>query len=804
MARLKDSTRGINQKRLRFRSLRRKLLRDLWHLRGQILAIALVVACGVASFVTMRSTYDSLLATQNEYYSKYRFSNIFSGLKRAPMSLANEVRSISGVAVAQTRVVGEVAVDLPDIVEPAHCRIVSIPLHQKPILNDLHFLRGRYPDPSKGDEIIVSGAFAEANNFVTGDSISAILNGRWTKLRIVGIALSPEYVYEIRPGDVFPDNKRFGVIWMSEKSVAAAFQMEGAFNDLVLTTSPDADVDQLITDLDNLLEPYGGYGAYERAEHLSHRFVSNEIMQQEVFGTAIPVIFLGVTAFLLHLVLSRLVGTQRDQIAVLKAFGYSNRAVGWHYLQMAIAAVVGGVILGIGLGIWLGSELTELYAFFLHFPILKYELNLSVIVVSFLISFGAAAFGALAAVRRAVTLPPAEAMRPEAPPNFEGGLFEKAGFKKFLSAEVRIIVRSILRQRLKASLSVLGISASIALLFVGFYFFDAINRIIEVQFYHTVREDAGLTFSRPLSGDVRFEVQNLPNVRRVEVFRAVPARIRFGHRSRRVGVLGLESGGSLRQIVDKDFVVKPLPPEGIVLTKFLADMLGAKAGDILTIDVKEGSRPVRKIELVETIDELMGLNAYMDIRALNRMMREEDSVSGAFISVDPVGETELYADLKELPNVATVSLPRAALKSFNDTFAENIGTSTFVLVIFASVIAFGVIYNGARITLSERGREFASLRVLGFTQTEIAIMLLGEQAILTFAAVPVGFFFGVILSGLMNSAVDVELVRLPVVFSRQTFVFSFLIVLATALLSGLLVAWRLRNLDLIEVLKTRE
>lgn len=793
-----------NKKAWQFSSLQRKLLRDLIHLRGQIFAIALVVACGVASFVAMRSTYDSLLATQNEYYSAYRFADIFVNLKRAPDSIKKSIGEISGVSSVQTRVSGTVTADLPDITEPAQCKIVSIPERKTVMLNDLHFLRGRYIEPNASEEIIISGAFADANNFNPGDFLTVILNGRRKKLRIVGVALSPEYVYEIRPGDIFPDNKRFGVIWMNEKAVAAAFEMQSAFNDAAISLTPSADAEQVIADLDRMLEPYGGAGAYLRSEQLSNRFVSNEIRQQEVFGTALPAIFLLVTAFLLHLVLSRLVGTQRDQIAVLKAFGYDNRTVGSHYLQLAIMAVSGGVLAGITLGAWLGSQMTQLYTEFFNFPILRYELCFSVVLISFLISFGAAAFGALAAVRRAVNLPPAEAMRPESPPNFQTEIFEKINLKKYFSSEVRMIFRNLSRQPIKALMSVFGIALSVALLFVGFYFFDAVERIIQVQFYHATREDAEISFVKPLSGNARYEIADLPSVRNVEVFRAVPARLRFGHRSRRVSLLGLEKSGTLRRIVDKNFQTASLPPDGIVLTKYLADLLGAAVGDKIIVEVKEGERPTREIEVTGTIEELVGLNAYMDLNVLHRLMREEDAVSGAFLSVDETNADVLYAKLKKLPNVAAVSLPKNALRSFQETFAQNIGTSTFILVAFASVISFGVIYNGARITLSERGREFASLRVLGFTQREIAVMLLGEQAVLTLGAIPVGYVFGIFLSGLMNAAVDAELMRLPLVFSAKTFVYSFLIVIVTAVLSGLLVAWRLGNLDLIEVLKTRE
>ena len=785
-------------------ALGKKLFRDLVHLRGQIFAIALVVACGVASFVAMRSTYDSLLASQGEYYAAYRFADVFTQLKRAPQTLSRQLKDIPGVASVQTRVTGEVTVDLPDLNEPAQCRLVSIPAEKAPMLNDLFFLRGRYIEADRADEIVVSGAFADANRLDPGDSLNVILNGRRTALRIVGVALSPEYVYEIRPGDIFPDNRRFGVIWMNEREVAAAFDMEGAFNDAALTLAPDADAEQVLTELDRRLENYGGTGAFQRSEQLSDRFVSNEIRQQRIFGTALPAIFLSVTAFLLHLVLSRLVGTERDQIAVLKAFGYENRAVGWHYLKLALAAVAGGVALGVAGGAWLGAAMTELYTEFFHFPVLRYELRFSVVFISLAISFGAAALGALAAVKKAVELPPAEAMRPESPPDFRRGFLEKIELRKYFPAEWRMIFRNLSRRYVKALVSVVGIALSVALLFVGFYFFDAVDRIVEVQFYHAQREDAEITFTQPLAGAVRYELARLPAVRRVEMFRAVPARLRSGHRSRRVALLGLEAGGELRKIVDEHFETKRLPPDGIVLTRHLADLLGVAAGDSLIVEVKEGARPVREIKVAATVDELLGLNAYLDIGALNRLLREEGTVSGAFLAVDDAGAERLYARLKKMPRVATVSLPKTALKSFNETFAENIGRSTFILIIFAAVITFGVIYNGARIALSERGREFASLRVLGFTQREIAVILLGEQALLTLPAIPVGFLFGFLLSGLMNAAVDVELMRLPIVFSARTFIVSFFIVVLTAVLSGALVAWRLRNLDLIEVLKTRE
>ncbi|HSI88026.1 MAG TPA: FtsX-like permease family protein [Pyrinomonadaceae bacterium] len=785
------------------KAIDRKMVRDLWHLRGQAIATAIVVACGVATFVSMRSTYESLLSSRDSYYSLYRFADVFGSLKRAPESVAAEIAAVPGVAQVQTRVASVVTLDLPGLVEPAQGRLVSVAENIDDPLNDLFLIRGRQLERG-ADEVIISGAFADANSLNPGDSLRAVMNGRLRQLEIVGVALSPEYIYEIRPGDIFPDNRRFGVLWMNRRSVAAVFQMDNAFNDLTLTLAPEGSEGSVIEAVDRILAPYGGFGAYGRSDQTSHRFVSNELDELRVFGTFLPAIFLGVTAFLLHLVLSRLVNVEREQIGLLKAFGYSNRDVGLHYLKLAVAAIIGGIVLGILLGAWIGTAMNSLYGEYFHFPIVEFTISLSVILWSFVISIGAAAVGAASAVRRAVALPPAEAMRPEPPASFKAGFLESSGVKNLLSAEWRIIARNLARHPVKALLSAFGISLSIGLLFVGFYFFDAIFRILDVQFQQIQREDAEVTFIEPRPGRVQMDLARIPGVGRVETYRVVPAILRFGSHSRRTAVMGLSNSAELRRVVDKDLNVLRLPPEGVVLGRTIADSLGVSQGDVITIEITEGARPVREAVVTQVVDELLGLGTYMEISALNRFMREGDTVSGAYLQVDKDREAGLYSRLKSMPGVAGVSLPDAAEASFNDTIARTIGTMSFLLVGFACVIAFGVVYNGARIALAERGRELASLRVLGFTRREIGKMLLGEQAVLTLLAIPMGWAVGLLTAWSVTRMVDAEIVRLPLIVSARTFMASALIVAGAAVISGLLVAWRIRHMDLIAVLKTRE
>ena len=785
-------------------ALHRKLWRDLFHLRGQVVAISLVVACGVATVVTTRTAYDSLVLSQTAYYTAYRFADIFAHLKRAPDALTAAIARIPGVAAVLARVVFDVTLDVPGLEEPATGRLISIPERRTPLLNDLYIRHGRYIEPGRRDEVLVSEAFAQANRLQVGDTLGAILNGRWERLRIVGVALSPEYVYEIRGTEVFPDNKRFGVLWMSRQAMGPAFDMEGGFNDVALSLAPGAVAPEVITQLDRLLERYGGLGAYGRSEQISARFLADEIAQNRVSGTIMPAIFLGVAAFLLNIVLSRLVSTQRDQIAVLKAFGYPSWTVAVHYLQFALVAVLAGAVLGTGVGLWLGFLINKTYVHFYRFPILRYQVGPAVVLIAVGVSGAAALLGALSAVGRALSLPPAEAMRPELPARFRGGFLEGVGLQRWLSVPLRMILRNIARRPGRAVLSTLGIALAVAILVVGRYFIDAIRYIAEVQFQIVQRDDASITFDDPLSARARYAVGRLPGVMQSESFRVVPVRLRFEHRARRVPLMGLEPGAELHRLIDKQLHPIGVPPAGMLLTTKLADILGVTPGDTITVEVLEGARPVRNLTVAGTVDELVGMSAYMDIHGLNRFMREGATISGAFLSVDPLLASRLYSTVKRIPAVAAVTIRKAALLSFEETLGKSLGIFTAVLVAFACVIAVAMVYNAARIALSERGRELASLRVLGFTRGEVALMLLGEQTMLTLLAIPLGYVIGFRACALIASAYQWELFRLPLLVSTRTYAFALCVVLAAALFSGLIVRRRLDRLDLIEVLKTRE
>ena len=784
--------------------LAKMLWRDLWHLRGQVLAVALVVASGVAAQVTMRSAYISLQAAQTNYYSGYRFADVFAHLKRAPESLAGEIRALPGVAQVRTRVVADVTLDVPGLAEPASGRLVSIPEHQANMLNDLFLRRGRYIEASHPDEVLVSEVFAQANKLDVGDRLGAILNGRWRELTVVGIALSPEYIYEVGQGMLFPDNKRFGVLWMGREALASAYSMQGAFNDVSLTLAKGADEAEVITRLDQLLLRYGGLSAYGRKDQLSNRFLSDELGEIEISATYIPAIFLGVAIFLIYIVLSRLVVMQRMQIALLKAFGYSNAIIGLHYLKFAVLTVLAGLLPGLLFGLYLGEKTNNLYAEYFHFPQMPLVISPGVIFWPVLVSLVAACAGAIGAVRRVTALQPAEAMRPEAPALFRSGIMERSGIARWLPTSVRMIVRNLARKPWKALLSVLGIGVAVGIMMVARFLLDAVDHMMDVQFNLVQRDDVTVLFHDPRAASAAYEIRQLPGVLRAEPFRAVPVRLRHQYRSKQIEVTGLSPDSQLRQIVDSRLHTVEVPPDGLLLTKKLAQILGVMTGDTVTLEVLEGARQVREVTVAGLSDEFIGIGAYMNAQALARLLREDNLISGAYLSVDPAHADQLYALLKRMPAVGGVAIRSALMRSVRDIVDRAFTTVSMIEMLFAAIIVGGVVYNSVRIALSERGNELASLRVLGFTQREVLVLLLGEQAALTLCAIPVGLALGYGMCALLVPAFDRELFRLPLVFSQMTFIYPAIATLISAILSALLVARRIRQLDLIAVLKTRE
>lgn len=783
------------------KALQRKLLRDLWSLRGQTLAIALVVIGGIATMVMALTNHQALSDTRALFYERNRFANVFASLKRAPLPLLQEIRALPGVRQAEGRIVRGVNLDLAGFPEAVTALAVSLP-DSPDGLHQLFLRAGRLPQDAR--EAVVGEAFAQAHGLRPGDAISAILNGRRQELRISGIGLSPEFIYTIKPGELFPDDQRFTVLWLQRQALAAAFDLDGAFNQLLIALERGATPERVIDEVDRLLEPYGGTGAHDRGLQLSHRLLSEELKQLQTSARMFSTIFLGVTAFLLNVVLGRLIGTQREQIAVLKAFGYTNGEVGRHYAGLVLLMVGVAVPPAMALGTWMGLGLARMYMRFYRFPFLEWSLSPGVWLLAIAFALAAAGLGTAGGLRRAFRLAPAEAMRPEAPPVFRRTLSERLGLGQWQDAAARMVLRNLERRPWRSTLSVLGIGMSCGILVMSRLQASAIEEMVSVQFGLAKRDDLAVTLVETGPWRVIDELAALPGVRAVQAFRSAPVRLRHGHRTYQTELQGLDAGSDLKRVLDEKLRPVPLPPRGLLLTDYLAGMLRIHPGDTLTVEFLDGRRETLELPVAATVKEYLGVGVYARREWLNGLLREGDLVSGAWLLVDPQAKPAVLQALRERPRVAGVSDRLGAIGNFYDTMAENILTFSLIMTFMAASIAVGVVYNAARITLAERARDLASLRILGYTRAEVRNLLLGELAALSIAALLPGFCLGWGMSALLVTGFQSDLYRVPLVLSPQAFALAGGIMLMAAGLSAWLVARRLSRLDLIAVLKTRE
>lgn len=786
------------------KALDRKIWRDLWHMKGQIFAITLVITSGVATFIMLITTMHSLELTRSSFYRDYNFADVFVNLKRAPESLKEKIKEVPGVNQVETRVSAQVKLDIPGFPEPVTGHIISLPDNGQPLLNRLYLRKGRLPESAKDNEVVITETFAHAHGFNPGDQFAAIINGKWKKLIITGIALSPEFVLVMRPYAMSPDFQRYGILWMNRKAISKAYNMEGAFNNIALTLHPGANLGDVLRELDNIVDRYGGFGAYPRKDQLSHRLLNEEFHMLQTSSRIFPTIFICVAAFLLNVVMSRTINTQREQIAALKAFGYNNVAIGIHYAKLVLLIIAPGLVAGLAAGIWLGGILGGIYMEVYRFPALIYVLKPWVLVAAIVISISSALAGTLHSLWRAAKQQPAEAMQPEPPAKFRVSVIEKTGLGRLLTQPSRIIARNIERRPVRTFLSVMGIAVACATMISSGFFKDSVDYMVNVQFILSQKEDMAVAFTDQTSYKALYELKRLEGVHHAETFRIVPVRLRFGPSSYKTVINGFERDNRLHPLLDTNFQPVVLPQEGIILTDYLGKILGVKAGDILTVEILEGSRAVRQVPVVALVKFYLGVMGYMDLAALNRLVKEGDAISGVYLTTDSLNQEKLYRKFIDMPRVSQTIVRKNEIFNFYDVQAKGMLFFTFVATLMACSISIGVIYNSARIALSERSRELGSLRVLGYTRGEISYILLGELALIVFAAIPLGFVIGYWLCAYIAQSLASDLFRVPLIIEMKTFALAAAVVLGAATVSGLIVRNKLDHLDLVEVLKTRE
>ncbi|HET9621198.1 MAG TPA: FtsX-like permease family protein [Kofleriaceae bacterium] len=785
-------------------ALDRKLGRDLWRLKGQVATIGLVLACGVMAMIMMRSTWQSLLEARDAYYARFRFGDVFAHLERAPDAVLGRLARVPGVALAYARVVEDVMVPMADEPDPIAGRMISIPDAGEPPLGALYLRAGRLPAAGAPDEVVVLAQFADSHHLAPGDAIPAVINGRLRTLAIVGVALSPEYVLAISGREMIADNRRFVVLWMRRAALAPAFRMVGAFNDVVLRLAPGASPAGVRAAVDRELAPHGGSHAVDRARQTSNYALHNELAILRMLAVMLPAIFLSVAAFLVNVVVSRLVFLERTEIAVLKALGFTDRRIARHYLVLVALIVAIGSVVGIALGVWSGTWMTNLYSEFYRFPTRIYHVSGALVALTCVIGLAAASAGALLAVYRITRMAPAEAMRPPAPLAYRRSRLERLGLRRVLGPTGMMVAREIERRPLRFAMSTLGIAMGLAIFVMGRFSWDSFDFLMSDVFVREHQEDLTVSVARALPARALHELAHVPGVRFVEGQRAVAVRFRAGARQRDAAIIGMPVEPELRHQLDDGTRPVRLPERGLVMTDKLAELLGLAVGDLVDVDILEGDYPTRQLPLAGVIREAFGLQAYARADWLAQVLREQPRVSLLLLRVDRDRSDDVRARLRSFPAVLGVTRTQHITDLYRAQTGRSMLVMTLILTLSAAAIAIGVFYNNARIALSLRARDLASLRVLGFTRLEISRILLGELAVQVGLGIPLGLAIGTWWSRWFAAAIDPEAIRFPVHIAAHTYASAALIGLVAATVSALLVRRKLDHLDLIAVLKSSE
>lgn len=784
------------------RALHIKLFRELRRLWAQMIAIALVMAAGVATMIIGVGTYQSLVSSRDAYYESNRFADVFAAVTRAPRPLLDRIAELDGVLAVEGRIERVATADLEGVAEPVSVLLVSLPRIGDPALNRTYLRNGRLPEGP--GEAAVSEVFSKANDLQPGASIEVLINGALRDITVTGVALSPDFIYAMAPGEMLPDEHRFGVLWMQEAELAAAYGLEGAFSNLSLRLLPGVSQPQAIAALDDMLAPYGGHGAYGRDQQLSHVFLDSELIGLRAMSELLPPVFLLVAAFLVNITLSRLISLEREQIGLMKALGYSSWAVARHYVELVLLIALVGCAIGFVGGYWLGTQLTLLYARFYSFPLLIFSRDPQTYVLAAGTTLGAGMAGAFQAVRRAAWLPPAVAMSPPAPPDYRKVVGRGMRRTVPLRKTTVVAVRHLLRWPWRSAGGILGIALSVAILVGSLWTVGAMEHMIQLSFNRTDRQHATLAFQGQNALSALFAVRRLPGVMRAEPYRAAAVEMSSGQVSRRVAVIGRPLDADLNRVIDGKGRAVELPETGLVLSRALADILGVRAGSTVWVRLLEGDRRELSVPVSDVVEGFMGLGAYMELDALNRLVGDVATISGANLTIDPARQAELFEVLKRTPSAGYVALQTIALQQFRKTQVQSLFVMLGVLAGLAGLIAFGVVYNFARISLSEQGREMASLRVLGFTTGEVSSLLLGEIGIVTLLAQPIGWGIGHLIALAMVAGFSNEIYQMPLILGPEVYAYSSIVVCLAAIVSGLVVRRRVDRLDMIAVLKTRE
>lgn len=787
--------------------LRRKMLRDIRENKGAYLACTAIIVIGLLVFTAFSLAMDNLRVSQAAFYREHHFADGFATVRSMPYNCVGELRAVFGIDTVQGRLVRDVRVLFPGRTESTYLRLVSLDLGQSPLLNGAELQQGE-PLPGGRPAVWVDNHFFVANNLRLGQEMDVIIGGTKRKLGVAGTARSPEFVYAMRSAvDIYPNPELFGVAFIAYDVMEMLGGEGRVVNDIVFTLEPGADFEAVETDLEAALRPYGPAGIIPRSEQLSHMMLTQELMGLEGVVKTMPVLFLAVSAVILYITLRRMIERQRGQIGILKAFGYTRGEILAHYLSYALLIGSAGGIAGGIFGVLLSFFFTDLYGQFFNLPELSGRISWGYFAGGLVLAVGFAAVAGYQGCRSVLRLEPAEAMRPPAPPGGGRVWLERVGvFWRMLTAQGQIAVRNLARRPAHTAFLFLGITFTFSLLGLPWSFLDITQSMIIDQFTQVQTYDVKMVLAEPRSRKaVERELLRYPGVRQVETIAEVPVTLTHAWRKKATALTGLPPGSELYHILDKDDREIELPPDGVILSERLAQLLDAGVGTELLLRSPLGRAPEmdKSITVAGVVPQYLGMGAYIRIDALQALLGQGEIGTAVLIGAEPESVGRLLSDYRDSPRIRGIESSNALLDQFGEMMGMMYGSMCFLLLV-GMVTGFAIIYNSSLVTLSEQSRDLATLRVLGMTPAEVLSVITFEQWFIGFWAMLAGIPLTRLLFAGMGRAYNTDVYTLPTEIGNLTFVIAFLFTAGAIWFAQIMASRKLRNSELTEVLRARE
>lgn len=792
--------------------LAKKLLRTIRTTRGQFLAVSVVVLVGITVYISMSTVSYNMSRSRDIFYSDNNFADYYFQVIKAPEGVIKQVESVPGVS----RATGRIQKDVPVIGkngERATARLTSYPLPMNTEVNRLQLLSGRLFDkyPEGGDaEVLLDPQYASANRLSPGDTVTVVAEGRQVLLTVTGTATAPEFIYPMKDtASLIPEPGNFGIFMVPHNQVQQILNLSGQINQVVIKLSPGVDEKVVAEQIDGILEPYGRLASYPRKQQLSDAVLSGELDQLRMMSRFLPSIFLGIAALIEFVMLGRMVKSQRSQIGTMKAIGYNNFQIMWHYTSYALLVGMLGALLGSIAGVMLASSLSLLYAQFFNLPEVVSGASGQSLLYGFALSLSAGAVAGLTASRGVLNVQPAESMQPEAPKG-SGNIFLEswAWFWRRLDTAWKMGLRTIMRNRLRSAITLLGVVFATGMMIVAFFFQDTVNVMIDE--YFTQKYDYFVRFNGPVREPALLDITRLDGVTRAEPVFEVPVKLHFEGRSQEELLIGLPHDTKMQRLASETGSPLQLPDSGLLISSSTARKLQARVGDEVQVETLLPLGPTRRstVRIMGVNQQFVGGMSYLTLAEANRIMHDNRLISGAMLKIDMGRASLVEAELNDMTGVSSILSRRAEMESFTSQM-DYMYFFVAIMVSFAILLGFAIVYNASIISFAERRRELASLRVMGFTVQEVSGLLLKENLLQTLLGVALGLPFGRLLADYYIQAMMTS----SDLYS--TYTFKLVIYPTTYFLSALggvffiMAAYRLavrgvKTLDLVEVLKTRD